>query len=58
MTVILLDKYTQKETKHEYVQRLEASETCFGITGWGLHFEDGTYCLQSNKIWGLVKVEA
>lgn len=47
MTVTFKNKYTGELIYHEGVNYFEPGETCFGVSGYGLHFTDNTYCLVS-----------
>lgn len=45
MTVIFECKHTGKQFRYEDVEYMIPGETIFGLTGYGLHFLDNTYCL-------------
>lgn len=58
MTVIFVRKSDGAEIVHENVEYMVPNEVCFGLTGYGLHFTDCTYCLQTAESFELVKVQA
>lgn len=54
MTVTFENKYTGKLFHYEGVSYFVPDETCFSISGYGLHFTDNTYWLVSDETFKFV----
>ena len=54
MTVTFENKYTGELVHHEGVGYFVPDESCFGVSGYGLHFIDNTYCLVSSATYKFV----
>lgn len=57
MTIIFESKIGDKKTiEVKDVRDFTTGESWLGTTGYGVHYEDGTYSLYSNTSWHLVMV--
>lgn len=52
--VTFKNKNTGKLVYHEGVSYFVPDETCLGLSGYGLHFTDNTYCLVCNETFEFV----
>lgn len=48
MKVIFQNKRNKKMIEHENVKWFTTEDKLFGVSGIGLHFEDGTFCIIDN----------
>ena len=56
MTVKFVSRNGDKVIVHEGVSLMNADSTLFGVTGYYLSFDDGTYCMVSKQSFTLVSV--
>ena len=54
MIVTFENRYTEELIYHYDVSYFVPDESCFGVTGYGLHFTDNTYCLVSSATYKFV----
>lgn len=54
MTVTFENKNTGELIHYEGVSYFVPDDSCFGVSGYGLHFTDNTYCLVSDKTFKFV----
>lgn len=56
MTIIFENKQSEKTIKVEDVKFFTTDTTCLGKTGFGVHYNDGTFNLFPKKEWQLILV--
>ncbi len=56
MTITLRGKHTDKAIVITDVTSITPDVKCLGVTGFDIHYTDGTFNVYSNKSWDLVSV--
>ena len=57
MTITFENKYTNEIIKVEDVSRFTTDVTCLGVTGFDVHYNDGTFNIYNKKTWRLIMVK-
>jgi hypothetical protein len=57
MTITFENKHTSEIIKVEDVKFFTTDATCLGVTGFDVHYNDGTFNLYSKKTWQLIMVK-
>ena len=58
MTITFMDKYdNDKIIKVEDVKYFVTDVTLFGVTGFDVHYNDGTFNIYSKQSWQLIMVK-
>jgi hypothetical protein len=58
MTITFESKHNDEIIKVDDVKYFTADSTCLGVTGFSVHYNDGTFNLYSNRTWKLIMVKA
>lgn len=58
MKAVFKNKYTEKIITHDEVKHMRADDECLGVKGWGLIFEDDTFCIVIKSCFDLVEIRA
>lgn len=56
MRITFENKYTGEAIKVEDVKFVTCDVTCLGVTGFDVHYNDGTFNIFSKKTWRLIVV--
>lgn len=56
MTITFVDKHTDKVIKVEDVKFFTTDATCLGVTGFDVHYNDGTFNIFNKKTFKLIMV--
>lgn len=58
MTIKFENKYTDEIINVEEVKFFTTEATCLGVTGFDVHYNDGTFNIFNKKEWRLISVKA
>ena len=57
MTIVFENKHSGELLNVEDVKFFTTEATCLGVTGFDVHYNDGTFNLFSKRTWRLIMVK-
>lgn len=57
MTITFENKHNDKLLKVEDVKFFTTEATCLGVTGFDVHYNDGTFNIFDKRTWRLIMVK-